>query len=194
VVVYDDTGGSMAVRLWWLLRWMDHGSVALLDGGWQAWTGDCLPVSDRTPPAAQEAAFSAWLHGGMLLTTEQVESDLHTREWLLLDARTAERFRGEHEPIDPVSGHIPGARSHPLQRNLADDGRFLAPEALRVAYAATIGDHRPDRLACLCGSGVTACHDVLALELAGYGLPRLYAGSWSEWIRDPDRPVAVGPD
>jgi len=191
VVAYDDSGGNMAVRVWWLLRWLGHRQAAVLDGGWQAWQQAGLPV-DSTICAPQPAAFTASTNPAMVLTTDDILASLGTTRWLLIDARTAERFRGEVEPIDPVAGHIPGAVNLPLQRNLGSDGRFLSPGELRALYAPLLAGRDPATTACLCGSGVTACHDLLAMEIAGMRGGRLYAGSWSEWIRDPARPVATG--
>lgn len=130
----------------------------------------------------------------MIITTRQVQANLQSEDWLLLDARTGERFRGEQEPIDPVAGHVPGSRSHPLQTNLGPDGRFLPPQQLRALYLESLGGYSAEHSACLCGSGVSACHNLLAMDLAGLKGARLYAGSWSEWIRDPQRPVALGRD
>jgi thiosulfate/3-mercaptopyruvate sulfurtransferase len=192
VVAYDDSAGSMAVRLWWLLRWLGHRAVALLDGGWQAWSEAGLAETTAIPPAAETRPYPGRPNPSMLVTTDQLLADLDSDRWLLLDARTGERFRGEQEPIDPVAGHIPGALSLPLQANLGADGRFLDPERLRRIYAETLGDRDPSAVACMCGSGVTACHDLLAMEIAGLGGARLYAGSWSEWIRHPARPIALG--
>ena len=194
VVAYDDSAGSMAVRLWWLLRWLGHRAVAVLDGGWQAWRNAGLAETTAIRPPAETRPYPGRPNPSMLVTTDQLLADLDSDRWLLLDARTGERFRGEQEPIDPVAGHIPGARSLPLQANLDADGRFLAPERLRQIYGEKLGDHPPSETACLCGSGVTACHDLLAMEIAGLGGARLYAGSWSEWIRDPARPIALGPE
>ncbi len=191
VVVYDDSGGSMAVRLWWLLRWLGHTTVALLDGGWQAWSGAGYPISERVPEPRQ-GEFQARVQPEFVLTSEQILSTLGSGRWLLLDARTRERYRGEQEPIDAVAGHIPGAVSHPFQWNLDASGHFLPADELRRRYAAAIGGRDPRSVACLCGSGVTACHDLLAMEIAGFTGARLYAGSWSEWIRDPKRPIARG--
>jgi len=192
VVVYDDSFGSMAVRLWWLLRWLGHQRVAVLDGGWQAWQAAGLAISRELSQPGEGAPYPGRPRSEMLVSTEQVLADLGRGEWLLLDARTPERFRGEQEPIDPVAGHVPGARNLPLQRNLDTGGRFLGPERLREVYEDVLDGHPTERVACLCGSGVTACHDLLALEIAGLTGARLYAGSWSEWIRDPRRPVATG--
>jgi thiosulfate/3-mercaptopyruvate sulfurtransferase len=192
VVVYDDTFGSMAVRLWWLLRWLGHPSVAVLDGGWQAWETAGLATSRELPESGGGATYPGHPHPDMVLTTEQVLADLGCGDWLVLDARTRERFRGEQEPIDPVAGHVPGARNLPLQRNLDSQGRFLPPQRMRELYEGALGGQPPERAACMCGSGATACHNLLAMEIAGLPGARLYAGSWSEWIRDPARPIATG--
>jgi thiosulfate/3-mercaptopyruvate sulfurtransferase len=194
VVAYDDSAGSMAVRLWWLLRWLGHRQVAVLDGGWQAWRDARLGETTAIPPPAATQPYPGRPNASLLVTTEQLLAELGSGRWRVLDARTGERFRGEKEPIDPVAGHIPGARSLPLQANLGADGRFLNPDRLRQLYQAELGDHAPSAAACMCGSGVTACHDLLAMEIAGLNGARLYAGSWSEWIRDPARPVALGPE
>ncbi len=194
VAVYDDSAGSMAVRLWWLLRWLGHRAVAVLDGGWQAWRDAGLAETTAIPPPAAARPYPGGPNSSMLVTTEQLLADLESGRWLLLDARSGERFRGEQEPIDPVAGHIPGARSLPLLDNLDANGRFLAPERLGQIYREKLGDLAPSGAACMCGSGVTACHDLLAMEIAGLSGARLYAGSWSEWIRDPARPVALGPE
>jgi thiosulfate/3-mercaptopyruvate sulfurtransferase len=192
VVAYDDSGGSMAVRVWWLLRWLDHADVAVLDGGWQAWCETGLPQDAASVPVAGGAPLRGQPNSAMLLDTGAVQTNLETREWLILDARTGERFRGEQEPIDPVAGHIPNARSAPLQDNLRADGRFRSAADLRTRYLELLGEYSADKAACMCGSGVSACHNLLAMELAGLGGARLYAGSWSEWIREPGRPVAIG--
>ena len=194
VVVYDDSGGTMAVRLWWLLRWLGHHQVALIDGGWQAWTQAGLPTEQALPQRVSGTAFNCrpdWL--------QVVDSDTILRQQrddgnalLLIDARSAERFRGEAEPIDPVAGHIPGAINLPLQQNLAADGRFMSATKLRSLYDDALAGRPPQDVALMCGSGVTACHNLLAMEIAGLSGGRLYAGSWSEWIRDTSRPVACG--
>lgn len=191
VVVYDDAGGAMAARLWWLLRWLGHAAVAVLDGGWGQWSKEGRAVSPEVPPPARavfavqpplvEWISSAELQDAMLHQTIQV-----------LDARAAERFRGDVEPIDAVAGHVPGAMNRPLQHNLAADGRFLPAAELRRQFTALLGPIVPQQVVHMCGSGVTACHNLLAMEHAGLGGTRLYAGSWSEWIRDPSRPAAKG--
>lgn len=193
VVAYDEGGGGFAVRLWWLLRWLGHREVALLDGGLAAWQRAGLPLATDVPAARQGLLVPQ--PGGMpVLTTAELEHALAAGQVLLLDLRAAERYAGQLEPIDPVAGHVPGAVSMPLAGNLAADGRFLPPDELRVRYQAVLGDRDPGAVVCMCGSGVTACHGIFALERAGLPGAALYAGSWSEWIRDPRRPVATGND
>lgn len=190
VLAYDDLGGMLAAaRLWWLLRWLGHTAVAVLDGGLPAWTRAGLPLSTNVPVIAART-FIARPDDRLWLTVEQVQG-LPAHE-LLLDARGAARYRGEMEPIDPVAGHIPGALNLPTESNLAADGCFLPAAALRARFAALLGERPAARVVHSCGSGVTACHNLLAMEVAGLSGSRLYAGSWSEWIRDPQRPVATG--
>ena len=196
VVAYDDSLSMYAARLWWLLRMLGHPQVAVLDGGWSAWRAAGLPVDTALPrPEARiyrprnpirrfdEAA---------VVDTQAVERNIEQRKFLLVDVRTAERYRGEAEPIDPVAGHIPGSVNLPLTENVDEHGFFHSPRTLRELYAPLYQSHPPERQAYLCGSGVSACQPLLAQHAAGLGLPRLYAGSWSEWIRDPQRPVASG--
>ena len=194
VIVYDDTGGTMAVRLWWLLRWLGHDRVAILDGGWQAWGQAGLPLQTSPPGAVEAVTFEGSPDWQQVVTTDTLNRQLQEGgdALQLMDARTAERFRGEAEPIDPVAGHIPGAMNLPLQDNLNQDGSFKSKEALQTLYAEALAGRDPDSIVAMCGSGVTACHNLLAMELAGLHGGRLYAGSWSEWIRDPLRPVATG--
>ena len=194
VIVYDDTGGTMAVRLWWLLRWLGHDRVAILDGGWQAWGQAGLPLQTSPPGAVEAVTFEGSPDWQQVVTADTLNKQLQEGgdALQLMDARTAERFRGEAEPIDPVAGHIPGAMNLPLQDNLNQDGSFKSKEALQTLYAEALAGRDPDSIVAMCGSGVTACHNLLAMELAGLHGGRLYAGSWSEWIRDPLRPVATG--
>jgi thiosulfate/3-mercaptopyruvate sulfurtransferase len=189
VVAYDDTGGVFAARAWWLLRWLGHTQVAVLDGGWQAWQSQGLAVTAEIP-VPTVAPFVAQPRRELWLSTGQVKDGLAMEEISLLDARAPERFRGEVEPIDPVAGHIPGAENRPFNLNLGADGRFLAPMQLREAFDPIARD--TPHLVHMCGSGVTACHNLLAMEIAGYRGSKLYPGSWSEWIKDPMRPVARG--
>ena len=193
VIAYDDTGGTMAVRLWWLLRWLGHRRVALLDGGLPSWVNAGLPLQTDPPPTPPQREFHAAPDFAQVVTSNEIVDQLKARDDRLLLLRTRERYRGEAEPLDPVAGHIPGAVNLPLQDNLNDDGRFKSPAVLRSLYEKVLAGHPPDDTAVMCGSGVTACHNLLAMELAGLTGGRLYAGSWSEWIRDPNRPVATGP-
>ncbi|MGC8517754.1 MAG: sulfurtransferase [Steroidobacteraceae bacterium] len=196
VVAYDQGHGAFAARLWWLLRWLGHPAVAVLDGGFTAWQAAGLEVETTAPPAAHPRPFEGRPHTDEIITTAQLEQwlaagALRSGEHVLIDARGADRFAGRNETIDPVAGHIPGAHNHPFTDNLAD-GRFLPAAALRERYLRTLGERRPEQLVCMCGSGVTACHTLLALQIAGLPGARLYGGSWSEWIRDPAHPVATG--
>lgn len=189
IVAYDQGNGAFAARLWWLLRAIGFEAVQVLDGGLAAWKAAGLPLTtatrQRKPSERSTREFNDWL------STEQLEQALATRTITLVDARTAERFYGRQEPIDPVAGHVPGALNHPLTDNLEADGRFLSPETLRERWQRTLAGQSPQTLVAMCGSGITACHNLLALEVAGLSGGRLYAGSWSEWIRDPKRPVAT---
>ncbi|WP_347262600.1 sulfurtransferase, partial [Rudaea sp.] len=189
VVAYDDAGGALAAaRLWWMLRLAGAREVALLDGGWGAWKQAGLPVEARTPSRAATAVAVEFARNEIVYTDE-----LHAlRERgtaVILDARGASRFRGEVEPIDPVAGHIPGARNRPLSENLAADGRFKPAAELRAELLAAIGAHAPDAVVHSCGSGVSACQNLLAFEIAGLAGSRVYAPSWSGWISDPGNPV-----
>jgi thiosulfate/3-mercaptopyruvate sulfurtransferase len=191
VVAYDDSGGSMAARLWWLLRWLGHEAVAVLDGGWPLWQARGLPA--RAGIESRSARrFVAGERPELVLSADEVDRRRTDPAWRVLDARNADRFRGENETIDPVAGRIPGAVSAPYAENLETDGRFKSREELRRRYLGFL-EHVPvTRVACYCGSGVTAAHDVLAMVHAGLGEAKLYAGSWSDWITDRSRPVATG--
>ncbi len=192
VVVYDAGNGSIAARLWWMLRWLGHAAVAVLDGGWARWQAEARPVRrglESKPPQH----FAARLRPELLLTTAEVEQIRLDPAYRLLDARSADRFRGENETLDPVAGHIPGALSCPFAENLDAAQGFLDAEALKARLAAVLGDTPAERTVFYCGSGVTAAHNVLAMLHAGLGEAKLYPGSWSEWITDPSRPVATGP-
>lgn len=192
VVAYDDMGGMLAAaRLWWLLRWLGHRAGAVLDRGLPAWRQANLPLTAELP-AAQPIRFDAKPDDQQWLTAEQVLA--LSPEEVLLDARGAARYRGEMEPMDPIAGHIPGAVNVPADGNLTPDGYFLPPAELRGRFAAVLGGRLPSAVVHSCGSGVTACHNLLAMEVAGLNGSRLYAGSWSEWIRDPARPIATGAD
>jgi thiosulfate/3-mercaptopyruvate sulfurtransferase len=189
VVVYDAATSMAAARAWWLLRYFGHEQVAVLDGGLAAWTEAGLPVETDTPPPGRPGDFTG-CPGGMPLLDAAQAAALAEHGGVLLDARAPERYRGESEPIDPVAGHIPGARNVPATELVDATGRLRDPQALSAAFeAAGVRDDAP--VGAYCGSGVVAAHEVLALELAGYKAA-LYAGSWSEWIKDPERPVATG--
>jgi thiosulfate/3-mercaptopyruvate sulfurtransferase len=195
--VYDDADSMAAARAWWLLRYFGHPSVRVLDGGFRAWAAAGLPMERGEPAAAPEyGSFTA--EPGHLALLDAAGAMALARDGVLLDARAAERYRGEVEPVDPVAGHIPGAVSAPTAGNVNPDGTFRPPGELAARFAglgiAAPAASSPDPAAgAYCGSGVTAAHEVLALALAGIPAA-LYAGSWSEWITDPRRPVATGPD
>lgn len=193
VVAYDDANGAFAARLWWLLRWLGHRKVAVLNGGFKAWETAGFPVDAQIPTAAAtSSAPPRKPEPGLWLTTDEIRRGLADRSILLVDARPADRFAGQNEVIDPVAGHIPGAVNHPFPSNLDGSQRFLPAERLRANWTKTLGAVPASNAVLMCGSGVTACHNVLALEIAGLKGARLYAGSWSEWIRDPARPVTTG--
>ncbi|MDE2069702.1 MAG: sulfurtransferase [Gammaproteobacteria bacterium] len=192
VVAYDDAAGAFAARLWWLLRWLGHPQVAVLDGGWTQWHREGRPVSHEPPPVSARGKFQARPDDSMWLSSALVLERMRSGAGRLLDARAAERFRGEQEPIDAVAGHVPGAVNLPYLGNISGDGRFQSAEALRRRLIAALDGAAPGETVCMCGSGVTACHNLLAMEVAGLSGGRLYAGSWSEWIRDASRPVARG--
>ncbi|MHB8665998.1 MAG: sulfurtransferase [Burkholderiales bacterium] len=188
VVVYDDSFGSMAARLWWLLRWLGHDAVALLDGGFPAWQklGGALSAdTPRIPPAR----FQSTADDGLWVDSNTVLGALQ-RKGLIVDARPEDRFLGLFEPFDRVAGHIPGSLNSPFEDNLDMRGNFLKAEELRARYESLLRGAAPGDVIHMCGSGVTACHNLLALEIAGLAGGKLYAGSWSEWITDASRPIA----
>ncbi|WP_347902537.1 sulfurtransferase [Pseudomonas purpurea] len=192
IVLYDDGPGAYAARAWWLLAWLGkRDGVFILDGGLKAWHAAGLPLSLDSAPNMR-GTFTGQPDSGLLLSAQELHKRLGQPTLTLLDARAAPRFRGEVEPIDPVAGHIPGAHCAAFTDNLGSDGRFLSPAQLKQRFAAKLGDRSPTELVAYCGSGVTACHNLFALCLAGYPLARLYAGSWSEWINDPQRGIATG--
>jgi thiosulfate/3-mercaptopyruvate sulfurtransferase len=200
VIAYDDANGSFAARAWWLSRWLGHDPVAVLDGGFKAWVAaggaaGGAPLESGEPPPAPGGAqppFTVQLRPESVLTAGDVQRALEDSRRLLVDARAAERFAGAVEPLDRVAGHVPGAVNHPFSANLGEDGRFLAAGELRRRWLTRLGGREPSGTILMCGSGVTACHNVLAMTSAGLPGGKLYAGSWSEWIRDPERPVARG--
>jgi thiosulfate/3-mercaptopyruvate sulfurtransferase len=190
VVAYDDGDGAHAARLWCLLRALGHGPVAVLDGGWARWTALRLRT-DAEVPAATRTRYAATFDAAKLLDAARVQAQLDAGG-LLLDARAGERFRGEVEPIDRVAGHVPGAINRPYSDNL-QDGRCKDAMRLAQEFGDLLGAHRPGDVVAMCGSGVTACHHLLAMEHASLPGAALFTGSWSGWISDPARPVATGP-
>jgi thiosulfate/3-mercaptopyruvate sulfurtransferase len=191
VVVYDDSFGAMAARLWWLLRWLGHDAVALLDLGYPKWVREKRPIAIELPKI-QPTQFHPTINHAMCVDADYVTQMTRAKQGFLLDARAEERFRGEVELLDKVAGHIPGAINMPYEDNLDFTGEFMSDEALREHYQSVLGQVPPDQVVHMCGSGVTACHSVLAMEHAGLSGAKLYAGSWSEWITDPARAVAKG--
>lgn len=189
VFVYDDNSGAFAGRTWWLLRWLGHEAVAVLDGGLTAWiaAGGALEQTQAQKPK-HVGNFQAQIQADYFLTTAALSQP---HPYQLIDARSAERFRGELEPIDPIAGHIPGALNRPLTDNLSN-GQFKSPETLKQEWDAKLAGKSAHEIVHMCGSGVSACHNLLAMEIAGLSGSRLYVGSWSEWIRDPKRPIATG--
>ncbi|MCX4025346.1 sulfurtransferase [Endozoicomonas sp. SM1973] len=189
VVVYDQQDSSQAVRLWWLLTWLGKTQVAILDGGFQAWLDAGLPTTVELPSKAP-GNFVGQPDSSMWVSTDEVLQQLSQPKWCLVDARAAIRYSGEQEPIDPIAGHIPGALNLPFQENLTAAGCFLPKHQLAERFKILSVKEITD-LVCYCGSGVTACHNIFAMELAGIGRPRLYPGSWSEWVASSSRPIAV---
>ncbi len=210
-MAYDEASGAFAARAWWLLRWLGHIRVAVLDGGFKAWVAGGGAVESGEPPAgpaipaaagADATSMGAALvaldgilpapRADMAVDSTDVLHALQDPTRLIVDARAVERFAGAVEPIDPVAGHIPGAVNHPFSSNLGADGRFLPADELRCRWQERLAGTAPANAILMCGSGVTACHNLLAMEIAGLPGGKLYAGSWSEWIHDPERPTAQG--
>ena len=177
VVAYDDSNGAIAGRMWWLLRWLGHTNVAVLNGGLSNWIRQGYDVVTAIPKV-RHGAFEGNAQEDLVISTAELEDALANESIRLVDARAADRYAGKHEPIDPIAGHIPGAENHPFQSNLNSDGCFKSADELQKLHFAG------DNVVCMCGSGVTACHNILATVIAGNKMPKLYVGSWSEWIRD----------
>lgn len=191
VVAYDEGSGSYAARLWWMLRWVGHNRVAVLDGGWEAWARARKPVTADIP-TVKPTTFNPNLQPNGVADTGFLAGHLGHRDICIVDARSPERFRGESETLDPVAGHIPGAVNRFFKLNLDQHGRFKSAVELKRDFAALLGERAPASVIHQCGSGVTACHNLLAMEIAGLTGSRLYPGSWSEWCADRSRPVAKG--
>ncbi len=192
VVAYDNAAGMYAARLWWLMRWLGHDKVAVLNGGVAEWKRQGRPLtSNASAKPAKPGTFSPKASLTRTVAHDALRANLETRELLVVDARAADRFRGENETIDPVGGHIPGARNHFFRLNLTDTGVFREPQALREAYAKLTEGFDTDHVVMQCGSGVTACHNLLAMDVAGLKGVSLYPGSWSEWCKTPGAPIAT---
>ena len=199
VVAYDDAGGMFAARLWWMLtQWSGLATCSVLDGGWQRWEQDIGSRSDKAdrPHRSTDTLQMAWPEDGdtaALVTSQQVLSAIQNPDGTqLLDARAPDRFMGQNETLDPVGGHIPGAINRFFKTNLDSQGRFKTADQLREEFTALLGPTKPDQVVHQCGSGVTACHNLLTMEIAGLTGSKLYAGSWSEWCADSSRPIAIG--
>ncbi|MBI4195146.1 MAG: sulfurtransferase [Betaproteobacteria bacterium] len=190
IVAYDASGGCYAARLWWMLRWVGHQRVAVLDGGWDAWMKAGKHAVNETI-AVGPATFNPNLQPQQAVNAGFIQMHLERPEVCVLDARSPERFRGENETLDPVAGHIPGALNRFFRLNLDERGRFKSAADLGHEFRTLLDGRQPESVIHQCGSGVTACHNLLAMEVAGLGGSRLYPGSWSEWVADPSRPVAT---
>lgn len=188
VVAYDASGGYYAARLWWMLRWLGHTRVAVLDGGWEAWTRGGFTVTAEAP-LIKPSSFAARVAGDQAVSAVLIAAHLYDGKITVLDARSPDRFRGENETLDPVGGHIPGALNRFFKNNLDSDGRFKSPSLLQQEFLALLGERDTRTVVQQCGSGVTACHNLLAMEHGGLGGSRLFPGSWSEWVSDRSRPI-----
>jgi thiosulfate/3-mercaptopyruvate sulfurtransferase len=193
IIAYDASGGCYAARLWWMLRWVGHERAAVLDGGWDAWVKAGQPVTTESP-TSRPTTFNPQLQPQHAVNAAFIAAHLNRAEISVLDARSADRFRGENETLDPVAGHIPGAMNRFFKLNLDGQGCFKPAAGLRQEFSALLGARAPESVVHQCGSGITACHNLLAMEIAGLTGSRLCPGSWSEWVSDPTRPVAKGND
>jgi len=190
VIAYDAQGGMVAARLWWLLRWLGHLPVAVLDGGWNQWVAEGRPQTAEIPKP-KRAQFTG-KPSKIWVSARYVRAHLDNARTVLVDARAPDRFRGQNETLDPVGGRIPGALNRFYRDNLDASGCFKTPEMLRQEFGAVLGESSPESVVNYCGSGVSACHNLLAMEYAGLRGARLYPGSWSEWCADPSRPMETG--
>jgi thiosulfate/3-mercaptopyruvate sulfurtransferase len=192
VVVYDDKCGGFAARMWWLLRIMGHENVAVLDGGFSFWLTHKFPTTTSLPKTNKSTSYRTYLDKNQWLEALDIENGLATNLILLIDARTSERFTGLKEPIDPIAGHVPKAKNLPFQHNFDSNGLFLKPDILREQFLNITKSTEPSKVVHMCGSGITAIFNLLAMEVAGLHGSKLYAGSWSEWITNKNRAVATG--
>ena len=188
-VIYDDAGGAFAGRMWWILKWLGHSDVAVLDGALGAWMSSGGKLTSKVT-IFERAVFEPNLNDSMHVSIKDVEDAQYKMNKLIIDARSKERYLGIKDPVDPIAGHIPGAISHPLGKNLDKNGHFKSPEELRHNFIKLIGDTASSDIISMCGSGITACHNILALEISGIKNVSLFVGSWSEWITDKSRPIA----
>ena len=191
IICYDDMSGAFAARMWWLLKWLGHNDVAVLDGGIDKWTANNLTLETDTQQKAA-GSFSGQANNDMWVDVEFVQKELAENNINLLDARSAERFTAKDTKTDPVAGHVPGAMSYPFAENLSKQGVFLPLEELQKRFAPMLSSSEKKEVINMCGSGVTACHNLLAMRIAELPMTRLFVGSWSEWIKDKSRPVATG--
>ena len=191
VIAYDDAGGPYASRLWWILSWLGHDNVRILDGGINKWIAEGR-ATVRAAPIPKAATFIAAQRSGMTVNADFILANMKLPLAVVVDARAPERYRGETEPIDPVAGHIPGALNRVFKNNLNVDGTFKSAANLKQEFETLLGTQSPSQVINQCGSGVTACHNLFAMEIAGLRGAKLYPGSWSEWCADPARPVAKG--
>jgi thiosulfate/3-mercaptopyruvate sulfurtransferase len=192
VVCYDANNGTMAARLWWTLRWLGHERVAVLDGGFAKWVEEGRPLTNELP-VFPETVYEHEVKPEKTVDVSFLEHHVESGDLLLVDARAPQRWRGDAEPIDPVAGRIPGATNRFCGENLSQEGVFKSAEILRREFGKILGDRKPEEIVHYCGSGVAACHNALAMEIAGFAGSRVFVGSWSEWIADPRRPRAKGP-
>ncbi len=191
IICYDGISGAFAARMWWLLRWLGHQDVAVLDGGVEKWSEKGLPLETEVQTRTT-GAFVGEAKNSMWVDIDFVRQQLKQEKISLLDARSAERFTAQDQKTDPVPGHVPGAVNYPFAGNLNSQGLFLPPNKLNERFASVFADNQQDQIINMCGSGVTACHNLLAMSIAGLPMTRLYVGSWSEWIKDSSRAIATG--
>lgn len=191
IICYDDMSGAFAARMWWLLKWLGHNDVAVLDGGIDKWTASGLAL-EKDVKQQEAGTFSGQANNAMWVDVEFVQKELEKNKINLLDARSDERFTAKDTKTDPVAGHVPGAISFPFAGNLSKQGVFLSADELQQRFAPIVSNTKNKEVINMCGSGVTACHNLLAMSIAGQPLTRLFVGSWSEWIKDKSRPVATG--